>query len=39
MTKDSSDIESSKVSSPTSDVSYERRASFFENPLLNTNGD
>jgi hypothetical protein len=39
MTKDSSDTKSSKESSPTSDISNERRASFFENPLFNNNGD
>jgi hypothetical protein len=38
-TKDSFDTESSKLSSPTSDISDERRASFFENPLFNNNGD
>jgi hypothetical protein len=39
LTKDSSDTESSKESSPTSDISDERRASIFENPLFNNNGD
>jgi hypothetical protein len=39
MTKDSSDTKSSKESSPTSDTSNEIRASFFENPLFNNNGD
>jgi len=29
----------SKESSPTLDISDERRASFFENPLFNNNGD
>jgi hypothetical protein len=38
-TKDSFDTKSSKESSPTSDISNERRASFFENPLFNNNGD
>jgi hypothetical protein len=39
MKKESFDTKSSKVSSPTSDISDERRASFFENPLFNYNGD
>jgi hypothetical protein len=39
MTKDSFDTKSSKESSPTSYISDERRASFFENPLFNNNGD
>jgi hypothetical protein len=39
MTKDSFDMKSSKQSSPTSDISDERRASFFENHIFNNNGD
>jgi hypothetical protein len=38
-TKVSSDTETSKNPSPTSDTIDERRASFFENPPFNNNGD
>jgi hypothetical protein len=36
---DSFDTKSSKEYSPTSNISDERRTSFFENPLFNNNGD